>query len=662
MRLHKLILKDVRNFSEKTEIDFSNTTTINTISGKNGSGKTTIFKCIHICQQAFFAKQFTDRNDINTIIGIELSKLFTNEKAYIQLFFEISKDEKTTLSSFMISPEVFHNDHIIWKLESSESDFNLIKESWNISQPKNLIIYIASDKHFIEENVSHENISIDTNDSYSKLVIDTIIYPEKIFSNIYQRLINDYIRERLVPAKPRKDLYFQVTKILLKYLIPKIELSNFSGLYFQSQFVLLGKASKENKVNFYDIRNFSSGEKTLFYLLLFINYVQQIGMLIIDEPENHFHEDLLIRFTKYLYSSCETSNYVNYIFEIAKEIDFPITDSNKSEYDKFYKNYSLTQVYLLTHSKNLIYNNFSLGANYYIENSLKVIEYDDYERTLRNLGISSVYSKVLFVEGQTESYFLDIFLNDLNIKIHPLSGCEQVIDTFKKLSNIKAYLRESQFCFLIDLDTRSTEEIEKIRNESPKFFDSNFIVLDRHEFENFLLEPKIFQTIIETHKSLLPEIGGIELQKINSIIKDLADKNREHIIRKEIQKLNGYSISRLKDKLRKKEMPVDNLVNYTKYIDNKIRSINISSELLKEFESNYKLCDNRYSKNKWEKDWLSICDGKIVLAETIAYFAKYLGVDTKRFRKEIKNVVLNHPEFEINKIINQIVEKYNCVN
>ena len=342
--------------------------------------------------------------------------------------------------------------------------------SWNLSSPKDIIIYIDSNKSFKEEDISYDNISISEQNDYSSLLLNTIINPERIFANIYSGLIRDYIRERLVPAKPRKDLYFLITKVLLKELMPNIHLSNFSGLQFDKQFVLLGKSTSGKYSSYYDIRNFSSGEKVLFYLLLFITYVQEIGMLIIDEPENHFHEDLLVRFIKMLTEMAYSTNFSSFINKLASktQLSLPI------EAAKVYKNYALSQVFLLTHSKNIIYNNLSNGSNYYIDNSFKKIEYQESEKILREIGISSIYSKVLFVEGSTETDFFDIFFNDFNIKIHPLNGCEQVIETYKKVKSIKDFLYDTHFCFLIDLDTRSDDDIKKLRIEDATYFDAPF--------------------------------------------------------------------------------------------------------------------------------------------------------------------------------------------
>ena len=66
---------------------------------------------------------------------------------------------------------------------------------------------------------------------------------------------------------------------------------------------------------------------------------------------------------------------------------------------------------------NLIYNNFTDGSNYYLDGCLKSINYDNYEKILREIGLSGVYSRVLFVEGTKDTEYLDLFFNIYYLKL-----------------------------------------------------------------------------------------------------------------------------------------------------------------------------------------------------------------------------------------------------
>ena len=657
MKLDKVAFRNIRNFSDFAEFDFSDTTKINTISGKNGSGKSTIFKSIVLCQRAFFINQIEDNILLVKQVGLELAKFFTNKNSFIELTFLLAGNDdgiEDEYASFKIVCTNFSQPNVNWSLESKPNEYISISKSWNLISPKDIIVYVDSNKSFIETDVSYDNISISDQVDFSNLLLNTIINPERIFTNIYTGLIKTYLRERLVPAKPRKDLYYLITKIQLKELIPNIQLSNFSGMQFANQFVLLGKSTFGKHSNFYDVRNFSSGEKVLFYLLLFINYVHQIGMLIIDEPENHFHEDLLVKFIKMLNEMTHANKYNDYIKKLSEKHKIYLP---KDTYG-VYKNYNLSQIFLLTHSKNLIYNNLYTESNYYIDNAFKKIGYQDSEKTLRELGISSIYSKVLFVEGTSETDFFDIFFNDYNIKIHPLNGCHQVIDTYKKVKNIKLFLHDTHFCFLIDRDTRTDEDIEKLRKDDPDYFDSHFIVLDRHEFESYLLDEEIYSDLYKQHELLYPVLIPMTVTDIQRKIVELISSTREQVFRKHLSKLNGDSVGKLNGIFRKRDMPVDNLASYQTYLSAQFAQNDTQHFLQMEFETNYDQCKNLYSDANWNSNWKVLCDGKTGLSKVVEFFGRQLGVNLPRLKIEIKHLILKKGTYEINKVINSIISKF----
>jgi len=601
-------------------------------------------------KRLFFLTQISNDFEENRMLGIELAKFFTNKNSYITLKFEVKENDTVRNASFTVKRTI-HPDSF-WALEVADEDDRLIKLSWNISDPKDIIVYIDSNKSFIESDILYDNISINSQSDYSALLLNTILHPEAIFQNIYTTLIRNYLRERLVPSKPRKDLFFNVTKIQLKELIPEIVLSNFSGNQFANQFVLLGKATSRRHSTFYDVRNFSSGEKVLFYILLYINHVQKIGSLIIDEPENHFHEDLLVRFVKMLDDIAKTEDYFEYILTLAKKHNMPLP----KEARMVYKTHNLSQIFLLTHSKNLIYNNLHNESNFYVDNALKRISYDESEKILREIGISSIYSRVLFVEGSTDTDFFDAFFNEHNIRVRPLNGCAQVIDTYKKVKNIREFLHDSHFCFLIDRDTRTDQEIERLRSSDENYFDQHFLVLDRHEFESYLLDPEIYREIFRRHNESF-SLGASLPDDIEGYIFSIISTTRDQVFRKHLSKLNGNSIGKLNEHFRKRDMPVDSS-GYMNYINEKFDTFDMDQFLKDEFESNFNDCENIYSENNWRTNWKVLCDGKAGLANVNSAVSNLLGITFKRIRSDIKSVV-STGNYEINGVIRNILQKFN---
>ncbi|MBH8567887.1 AAA family ATPase [Microvirga sp. STS02] len=665
MRLHSIKLHNIRNFFGTVDFDFSQSRAINTISGVNGSGKSTIFKSLSLCQKGYFLNEIEKKGIIYENESLlldsfpyELAKFFTQKGSFIEVSFNHAEVNKASeLSKFRLVCNK-HNDGIAgWEIEIDENSQKLISLNWKLQDPKNIILYIDSDKHFFEESILHTNISIPSQNHYNQLVIDLITNPEDSFANIYQNLVKDYLRERLVPGKPRKDIYFNVTKMLLKTLLPKLELSNFSGLHFPNQFVLLGKnnsSSKQKKANFYDTRNLSSGEKVLFYSLLFINYIPEIGLLIIDEPENHFHEDLLVKFVKMLDDICNSTNYVDYLSKVPNSK----LKSQKAQLDKVYGNHTLSQVYLLTHSKNLIYNNFTNGSNYYVESGIQKLEFDSFESVLRTIGLSSIYSKVLFVEGSKEEGIFSSFFNEHNIKVHVLNGCSQVIDTYRRLLQIKSYLYNYHFCFVIDNDTSNDVKTVKIRSEDTSFFDKNFVILPKHEIENYMLDEELFYLVIEKHREMDSSIPSISKLQILAEIKDDADNDKNRVIQKALMELNEASINKLNSKLVKKTIPTDSLSSYQTDISASITNANIDTHLYNDFTKNYQTVQAEYNTQSWNTDWKSLCDGKSVYQAVLMRYAKYLGLTRERLERDIIATLKEHDGLAIRVLIDSLIKKF----
>ena len=58
-----------------------------------------------------------------------------------------------------------------------------------------------------------------------------------------------------------------------------------------------------------------------------------------------------------------------------------------------------------------------------------------------------------------------------------------------------------QFVFLVDSDNKPNEYFEKIRDLDVNFYDESFIKLSKHEFENYLLDEKVFSNVVNQYVS-----------------------------------------------------------------------------------------------------------------------------------------------------------------
>jgi hypothetical protein len=123
--------------------------------------------------------------------------------------------------------------------------------------------------------------------------------------------------------------------------------------------------------------------------------------------------------------------------EIAKSNNFAqwiknnIKDINVTWLTDYYR-HNLKQIFFLTHSKNLIYNNFSYGKNYIVNKGMNEITYANSENVLRQIGLSTVYSKVLFVEGKDDYDFLQNILLHIILKSNHLEIPEKSLKLLKK--------------------------------------------------------------------------------------------------------------------------------------------------------------------------------------------------------------------------------------
>jgi AAA15 family ATPase/GTPase len=658
MKITQVKLKNIKSFHGECSFDLSGTTQINTISGVNGSGKSTLFKSIVLAQRIFFERQVnSEKND--ELIQIELSNFFTSKDSSISIKFEVVKNDEVKEVQFSVKCSCINKDKAQYEFVATSEDIRLIEEYWSISNPKKLIVYVESNKRISEADYTHESIALKATTG-NELALEYIYRPESIFESIYERLIKDYIRERLIPNKPRRDLPFVAAKVFTHHLLPYLTVSNFTGIEKDNQFILQVKsdASRDRRVggSMYDARSLSSGEKALFYIFYFVCSIPNIGMLIIDEPENNLHENLLNDFVRLLNEICQKPDFGSLICEIAIANNEKLGQAVPSQLKASYRNQNLSQVYLLTHSKNLIYNNFSVGNNYVMKGGLVPIEYDNCEEVFRSIGLSRVYSKILFVEGETDNQLLEKVLSPYNIKIKPLGGASEVIDTFKKLSRVYVELRDVNFCFLIDRDTRNDNDILTLRAKDESRFEKHFIILDRHEFENYFLDASIYLDLYGRHSSLFPELTSPSLEEIQQSIKSIADSQKQRVVKKYLQNLNQKSFGSLKVATSGKDLPVDSEANYEGYIENALRDDSIAGvrEILK---ANYSVAMQAVS--EWEDKWISLCDGKVVFNSYVNTLVQSFGVNQKRLVKEVVQIALQERGSSASSVVNEILRRFN---
>lgn len=293
LKIKKIELNHVKSFDNLVECSFDENTSIFSVSGRNGAGKSTILKSAYLIQKAYFSELLGQScwDDFH----IEAKRFLNSDLSFIKLtLIDWEEEEEVTLTLSLVNNKT--------TLACDNNEF--IKKSWNLSSPENLILYIDASKGFSEETLQFNELNIADNNKID-LALEAVLRPEQLFSGIYRQLVKDHIHGRLIPSKPDRLLYFRVASSMFTSLIPNVELKNFSGKHKSGEFVLLGKANSDKRKPLYDVREFSSGEKALLSTLSFLCISKSVCALFIDEPENHFHENLLLEFISLLYALCQ---------------------------------------------------------------------------------------------------------------------------------------------------------------------------------------------------------------------------------------------------------------------------------------------------------------------------------------------------------------------
>lgn len=628
MRIKAIELRGVKSFGS-ARVDFSEDVNLFTFSGANGAGKSTLMRAAWLVQKAHFLRIYNDPA-MDALLDIEVGRYLHSADSWIRLLLEVTDEVGETVDA-AIRLEMRDDK---WDLVYDRHD--LVVRSWNLANPTNIILFIDASKSFSEETLSYDALSIASNDR-AGVVLQAILNPEYLFSGIYRQLIRDYVHNRLVPSTPDRTLYFNVSKAMFSTLLPDVEISNFSGNHTKNEFVLLGKARRgSSKSSPYDVREFSSGEKALFATLTFLCISRSVAILVVDEPENHFHDSLLMEFIAMMQSLTVENGVVAWVDAYNKSVLAAGANSRVLKRDWIageYKDHRLRQIILATHSRSLIYKSFSLGQNIAVSDAIRPIVYDEAEATLRSLGLSTTISRMLLVEGETDSAALNFFLAGHNAQIMPLTGSDAVIETFRRLSRIHGNLNEFHFVFLVDSDNKPQQYLDDLRAINRPFFDASFVRLPVHEFENLLLDASVFTFVLEQYAAIH---GGTALSE-PEVSKRLVDLARDAV---------PQTVA--------KEMANEVRLELLNYFGNAVWAKMPSTDIASEVQGRISVALDAAAVNTLRDDLHALaadvearyvglapdellrrCDGKRVFRQACGEFAKIAGVAIGKFEAAV---------------------------
>lgn len=640
MRIKSVNLENIKRFGQTGyPFNLHSDHKIHTVSGVNGSGKTAIFKALQLFQKLFFFDQLqnhTEESAVKTGIKKLIDQLLSSEQGLIDVIFTIDEDDHRIILKIQNTDTDFD-----YEFECNDAAEDAVLGVWNIENPTSLIVFLDAGKSFSDFGVSFDNISLKPRKQRNtEFLLDCIFNPEETFQAIYKRTVLDHIHYRLDPSRTYD--HFRAANEAIKLIAPNIEVKNVSATKKDGHLVILGKSSPEAQL--FDIKDFSAGERSLYLTLLFMFYLPNVGILVIDEPENHFHESMLSGFYRFLKEMLDSGGPQAWMSKI-------LSSRSNSNSTQANQKGNLEQIFLITHSKPLIYQNSNFGECFILSNDELLRVYSSsLESELRNAGISSVYSRTLFVEGKGDIEILSPILALHRINTVPLADCKEVIEHFKKISTIRGSIHGASFCFAIDRDNKSISEIEEIKKIDPAFFDESFIVLDRHEVENYLIDCELIRESINPALRAWSE-PTLTVDDVESLFRKSAEGLRTH-------SLSKYLASALR--MKAKELIIDQVSN-TKNLA-KSPSETIRKAFLEDpeklLQSEAIEITQRFQK-EWESNWEKLIDGKAFINILLTHLSqKCLGIKQHVIKKKITERLIQEPsKFSAGHVLQEILNK-----
>lgn len=632
--LTKLIFKGYKSFKNTTTFEFDQSSNFNSIAGKNGSGKSSFAEIICLFQKIFFLEQlheyypqYYDR--VFPEIYNDFKKNFNfNQKPFIEI--ELTIDCKPVKGKILI-----FNSSPFYELLMTDESKQLLKQYWNINNPQKIIIYIQSNKFSNETKLSLGNIKLSENnelnmDDNTYIIINMILFPKDIYNLLYNKIINDWAMERIIPQKPKKDQTTVLTKLIYNHIMDGIKIKNISAHNTVKDEIVLISGHKD--ANF-DFKNLSSGEKTLFYLLFYINLCDRIGILIIDELENHFHEDLLSKVFYLLHDLLFEESFEKFMISINNDLSNNI---------KVYKGKKIDSIFFITHSKYIINSISKIGKCYLIhDNSFYSIQSKSIELELQKNGLSLLTDKVVFVEGETEIKFFKKRLEQNGIRVETMNS-KDIVHVASALSTIDTpeYLNSFLNCikvlFIIDRDSSTINRIKHLEK-----YKNSLIVLEKHEIENYLLDIDIWDKVIKEQSfSSTPEIPN---ENILNLWNRYASESLEDIKKTHI-------VSSIRELLELKKSNINH---------RELCLTDISSGILPLIHVTKEELDNiMISTNDYFKDYsinaLNTCPGKQVYNRSATEISKQLNITPDRFKTVLEHEIIDNENSLLN---TQIIDK-----
>lgn len=658
MRIQRLKLSNFKHFEDQA-IELNDG--INVLIGENNAGKTSIIQAIAAIFNIPFGGSiendfpsklidppFTTRIEIDVLLAEqELNILKGIRNIDIQRNRRFNKEEWDKINYFIIE----NNLSFKLRLDVEVSDRGNVQLRRGGLNREDLDIYLRVNEireliYDLNEDIDHNALMNKINVNLNIILLNSINNPPNLpfrplilfpylsdfrsnesfisYNKLQQSLKGDYrfrnIRSQLFHLKRKNpDAFTKFSRRMEENFqgISDVDIEyNFDNGYLNLKLDSYGR----------DITLYGGGTQTFAQIFSIIGF-EDVGPILIDEPDAHLHASLAEKFVEYL-KELSISKQIIFTTHLPGIIDFVPIDSIISVEIKNGKAIFNKPV----NEKDLIYQLSKMGIfpSIYIRELLKRAEI------------------IIFTEGVTDKPILNQFIlkyqkvidNEKTIpKIEYLPiGKRYSSDLNKMKTGILNFLNGKIILYIRDKDEDSPEEIKRVLQ-----FDGFHVhVWEYRQIENYLLDPIAISSLIFSRKT------DLELQDIKNQI--------EQIISSEIQKqypklMANYIENRSRDELPKPKKEFD--FGPSTPID-KISSILHESLISKKAfthlgnidKSKILLWVNEYSDN-WKKDSKNMINAKKVLSEIRKFYEmNFQNVDIipyiKEVPEEIKNLIENH--------------------
>ena len=346
---------------------------------------------------------------------------------------------------------------------------------------------------------------------------------------------------------------------------------------------------KDEKETTYSATEMSDGERSVLYFAAQILCMPSNKILIIDEPELHFHPSIMSRLWKALEKYREDCLFIY----ITHDLQFA---SMHSHADKIWiKEYD--------------------GRNW----KLQKIEDKDLPEELL-LEILGSRKNVMFVEGESNSYDTQLYTELYpNYLIVPCGGCSQVIARTKAFRN-NPELHECEVYGIIDRDFRSEHEIEKYKSKG-------IYTINVAEVENLFLVEELIKIMAE-------QFGADVDTAFHNVKQYVIEVRFSNQINGQIC---GSVVSEIKYRLSSAEISKDNEEKAKESLESALNSI--------DYEQIKSTQEQKFKQVLAEKDYNKVLQvfNQKSLSQSVGHF---LGVDNKQYCSKVINLLqgIKHDE------------------